>query len=209
MRGRSRPIGPSRTGPRSSPTRSTPRSSPSDSPSGPSTSSSRKVSAPADPDRPAHLTGEDPHSAAQRTRPLALRASRATAAKGEEPPPRQRGGPWVPVMPLIMGPLPAGGDKVGIDRRRLQGPLPRRARPALPGPRGAAATPRRRPPPTLSLSVRSSSPCASPRPRSDAITAWSLSREARAAYREQPVAHVPFVRRVVGQGAPLAGLVQA
>src|ERR1017187_10041316 len=92
---------------------STPRSSPSASPSAPSTSFSRKASVPRDPDRYRHprRRGHAFRRAANaRSRP---RASRDAAAKGEEPSPRHRVGPWVPVTPLITGPSEPGGDRGG------------------------------------------------------------------------------------------------
>jgi hypothetical protein len=42
--------------------------------------------------------------------PGGLASPQHAAGKGGEPFTRQRVGPWVPVMPLIMGPLETGGD---------------------------------------------------------------------------------------------------
>jgi hypothetical protein len=117
MSGRSPPIAHSRIGPRSFPTPSTRKSSPRDSPNAPSISSSRKASAQPGRDHSSALAGEVTPGAPPRAR--RPRAPCVAAGQGEEPPPRQRVGPWVPVMSLEMGPYVAGGDSGRAqDRRR-------------------------------------------------------------------------------------------
>ena len=75
----------------------------------PSTSCSRKASETRDPDphRRPHRTGSVLRSAA--TPSASDHAPRG--GKGEEPRPHQRAGPWIPVIPLKMGPYVAGGDR--------------------------------------------------------------------------------------------------
>jgi hypothetical protein len=67
------------------------------------------------------LTGEAPalRSAAARERIDHVRP-RAAVGHGGEPPPRQRMGPWVPAIPLILVPFEAGGDMPPLSNAKLK-----------------------------------------------------------------------------------------